>query len=111
MSVRRIRLAIAVSCVGLLGLSACSSGGGTSSTDAMGAAKQASRTSTQGNQVVRSAIGSIEQVSRQIEQAGSVVQQLETDSTDMSMVLDVIRDIAGQINLRALNADQQTPSP
>jgi methyl-accepting chemotaxis protein len=46
-------------------------------TDAMGAAKQASRTSTQGNQVVRSAIGSIEQVSRQIEQAGSVVQQLE----------------------------------
>ena len=73
-------------------------------TDAMGAAKQASRTSTQGNQVVRSAIGSIEQVSRQIEQAGSVVQQLETDSANISMVLDVIRDIAGQTNLLALNA-------
>ena len=71
-------------------------------TDAMGAAKQASRTSTQGNQVVRSAIGSIEQVSRQIEQAGSVVQQLETDSA--SMVLDVIRGIAEQTNLLALNA-------
>ncbi len=73
-------------------------------TDAMGAAKQASRTSTQGNQVVRSAIGSIEQVSRQIEQAGSVVQQLETDSASISMVLDVIRGIAEQTNLLALNA-------
>ncbi|MFM5301691.1 methyl-accepting chemotaxis protein [Aeromonas caviae] len=73
-------------------------------TDAMGAAKQASRTSTQGNQVVRSAIGSIEQVSRQIEQAGSVVLQLETDSASISMVLDVIRGIAEQTNLLALNA-------
>ncbi|MFQ2443163.1 methyl-accepting chemotaxis protein [Aeromonas caviae] len=73
-------------------------------TDAMGAAKQASRTSTQGNQVVRSAIGSIEQVSRQIEQAGSVVQQLETDSASINMVLDVIRGIAEQTNLLALNA-------
>ncbi|WP_324023153.1 methyl-accepting chemotaxis protein [Aeromonas caviae] len=73
-------------------------------TDAMGAAKQASHTSTQGNQVVRSAIGSIEQVSRQIEQAGSVVQQLETDSASISMVLDVIRGIAEQTNLLALNA-------
>ncbi|WP_324031248.1 methyl-accepting chemotaxis protein [Aeromonas caviae] len=73
-------------------------------TDAMGAAKQASCTSTQGNQVVRSAIGSIEQVSRQIEQAGSVVQQLETDSASISMVLDVIRGIAEQTNLLALNA-------
>ncbi|MDX7890244.1 methyl-accepting chemotaxis protein [Aeromonas caviae] len=73
-------------------------------TDAMGAAKQASRTSTQGNHVVRSAIGSIEQVSRQIEQAGSVVQQLETDSASISMVLDVIRGIAEQTNLLALNA-------
>lgn len=63
-----------------------------------------SRTSTQGNQVVRSAIGSIEQVSRQIEQAGSVVQQLETDSASISMVLDVIRGIAEQTNLLALNA-------
>ncbi|MFM4804417.1 methyl-accepting chemotaxis protein [Aeromonas bivalvium] len=73
-------------------------------TDAMSAAKDASRTSTQGNQVVRSAIGSIEQVSRQIEQAGSVVSQLEADSANISMVLDVIRGIAEQTNLLALNA-------
>ncbi|WP_421282007.1 methyl-accepting chemotaxis protein [Aeromonas taiwanensis] len=73
-------------------------------TDAMSAAKQASRTSTMGNEVVRSAIGSIEQVSQQIEQAGAVVQQLETDSASISMVLDVIRGIAEQTNLLALNA-------
>ena len=73
-------------------------------TDAMSAAKDASRTSTQGNQVVRSAIGSIEQVSQQIEQAGSVVVQLEADSANISMVLDVIRGIAEQTNLLALNA-------
>ncbi|MGE6194908.1 methyl-accepting chemotaxis protein [Aeromonas media] len=73
-------------------------------TDAMSAAKDASRTSTQGNQVVRSAIGSIEQVSQQIEQAGTVVSQLEADSASISMVLDVIRGIAEQTNLLALNA-------
>ncbi|HEH9394167.1 TPA: methyl-accepting chemotaxis protein [Aeromonas salmonicida] len=73
-------------------------------TDAMSAAKDASHTSSQGNQVVRSAISSIEDVSVKIEQAGVVVQQLETDSANISMVLDVIRDIAGQTNLLALNA-------
>ncbi|EPC3540723.1 methyl-accepting chemotaxis protein [Aeromonas hydrophila] len=73
-------------------------------TDAMSAAKDASRTSTQGNQVVRSAISSIEEVSVKIEQAGAVVQQLEQDSNNISMVLDVIRGIAEQTNLLALNA-------
>ncbi|MFM5667431.1 methyl-accepting chemotaxis protein [Aeromonas hydrophila] len=73
-------------------------------TDAMSAAKDASRTSTQGNQVVRSAIGSIEAVSVKIEEAGAVVQQLEQDSNNISMVLDVIRGIAEQTNLLALNA-------
>ncbi|WP_421199504.1 methyl-accepting chemotaxis protein [Aeromonas enteropelogenes] len=73
-------------------------------TDAMSAAKDASRTSADGNQVVRSAISSIEEVSEKIEQAGAVVQQLEADSANITVVLDVIRDIAGQTNLLALNA-------
>ncbi|KAB0669154.1 methyl-accepting chemotaxis protein [Aeromonas veronii] len=73
-------------------------------TDAMSAAKDASRTSAAGSEVVRSSIASIEEVSVKIEQAGTVVQQLEQDSTNISMVLDVIRGIAEQTNLLALNA-------
>ncbi|MGY3942592.1 methyl-accepting chemotaxis protein [Aeromonas tecta] len=73
-------------------------------TDAMSAAKAASHTSSEGHRVVGRAIGSIEQVSQQIEQAGGVVQQLEQDSANISMVLDVIRGIAEQTNLLALNA-------
>ncbi|WP_323896495.1 methyl-accepting chemotaxis protein [Aeromonas allosaccharophila] len=73
-------------------------------TDAMSAAKDASRTSAAGSEVVRSSIASIEDVSVKIEQAGAVVQQLEADSANISVVLDVIRDIAGQTNLLALNA-------
>ncbi|MFB2863289.1 methyl-accepting chemotaxis protein [Aeromonas sp. MdU4] len=73
-------------------------------TDAMSAAKDASRTSAAGSDVVRSSIASIEEVSVKIEQAGTVVQQLEADSANISVVLDVIRDIAGQTNLLALNA-------
>ncbi|WP_429138494.1 methyl-accepting chemotaxis protein [Aeromonas allosaccharophila] len=73
-------------------------------TDAMSAAKDASRTSAAGSEVVRSSIASIEEVSVKIEQAGTVVQQLEVDSANISVVLDVIRDIAGQTNLLALNA-------
>ncbi|MFC5707781.1 methyl-accepting chemotaxis protein [Aeromonas eucrenophila] len=67
-------------------------------------AKAASHTSSEGHKVVGRAITSIEQVSQQIEQAGGVVQQLEQDSTNISMVLDVIRGIAEQTNLLALNA-------
>ncbi|MCH7370628.1 methyl-accepting chemotaxis protein [Aeromonas sp. MR16] len=73
-------------------------------TDAMSAAKDASHTSGEGHRVVGRAITSIEQVSQQIEQAGGVVQQLEADSANISMVLDVIRGIAEQTNLLALNA-------
>ncbi|MCE9847395.1 methyl-accepting chemotaxis protein [Aeromonas allosaccharophila] len=73
-------------------------------TDAMSAAKDASRTSAAGSEVVRCSIASIEEVSVKIEQAGTVVQQLEADSANISVVLDVIRDIAGQTNLLALNA-------
>ncbi|MFM5753494.1 methyl-accepting chemotaxis protein [Aeromonas veronii] len=73
-------------------------------TDAMSAAKDASSTSAAGSEVVRSSIASIEEVSVKIEQAGTVVQQLEADSANISVVLDVIRDIAGQTNLLALNA-------
>lgn len=73
-------------------------------TDAMSAAKAASHRSEDGGKVVQHSIASIEAVADQIEQAGTVVQELETESTNISMVLDVIRGIAEQTNLLALNA-------
>lgn len=68
------------------------------------AANEASQSSTSGSNIVYQAITSIENVSEEIEKAGVVVQQLELDSASISVVLDVIRNIADQTNLLALNA-------
>ncbi|MGL6147060.1 MAG: methyl-accepting chemotaxis protein [Plesiomonas sp.] len=73
-------------------------------TDAATAAHKATDASNSGSKVVHSSIGSIEQVAQEIERAGNVVQQLEQDSASISVVLDVIRNIADQTNLLALNA-------
>lgn len=68
------------------------------------AANQASQTSSSGSNIVHQAISSIENVSVEIERAGAVVKQLEMDSSSITVVLDVIRNIADQTNLLALNA-------
>lgn len=68
------------------------------------AANEAAQSSTSGSNIVHQAIASIENVSEEIEKAGTVVQQLELDSASISVVLDVIRNIADQTNLLALNA-------
>lgn len=73
-------------------------------TDAASAAHDASESSGSGSKVVHSAIHSIEAVAQEIEHSGQVVQQLEQDSASISVVLDVIRNIADQTNLLALNA-------
>jgi methyl-accepting chemotaxis protein len=73
-------------------------------TDAANAAQHASQASMAGQAVVQSAIGSIEQVAGKMGEAGQVVQQLEQESAHIGLVLDVIRSIADQTNLLALNA-------
>lgn len=73
-------------------------------TEAASAAQVASESSGSGSKVVQDAISSIERVAHDIEHSGHVVQQLEQDSSSISMVLDVIRNIADQTNLLALNA-------
>ncbi|GAB3516259.1 methyl-accepting chemotaxis protein [Photobacterium alginatilyticum] len=57
-----------------------------------------------GSKDVQHNIKSILQVSKEIENAGVLVEQLEKESTNISMVVDVIRGIAEQTNLLALNA-------
>jgi len=57
-----------------------------------------------GSKDVQQNIESILRVSQEIENAGMLVEQLEKESASISMVVDVIRDIAEQTNLLALNA-------
>nr|VVV06563.1 Methyl-accepting chemotaxis protein McpQ [Aliivibrio wodanis] len=72
----------------------------TASTSALEASEEAK----QGNQDVQSNIDQIQIVSRDIEQAGELVEELERESNNISLVVEVIRGIADQTNLLALNA-------
>ncbi|WP_221801300.1 methyl-accepting chemotaxis protein [Oceanobacter mangrovi] len=53
---------------------------------------------------INSAISGITQVSSELDSASHVIQQLNQDSQNISGILDVIRAIADQTNLLALNA-------
>ncbi|VAX09259.1 Methyl-accepting chemotaxis sensor/transducer protein [hydrothermal vent metagenome] len=57
-----------------------------------------------GNLIVIQSINKIESLSAEIESAASVIEKLEQDSENIGTVLDVIRGIAEQTNLLALNA-------
>jgi len=68
------------------------------------AANYADSTSTQGKEVVNQTITSIHQLASGVESAADVIQTLEKDSEAIGGVLEVIRGIAEQTNLLALNA-------
>ncbi|MCH7370845.1 methyl-accepting chemotaxis protein [Aeromonas sp. MR16] len=72
--------------------------------DAAGAATLASSTAEQGAHTVNDSIVRIEQVATAIESTAEVIRQLGDDSRNIGMVLEVIRGIAEQTNLLALNA-------
>ncbi|RDH85522.1 MAG: methyl-accepting chemotaxis protein [endosymbiont of Escarpia spicata] len=72
--------------------------------DAAGSATEVDNEAKEGQSVVTETIGSIEGLSREIGQATTVIVQLRQQSTDIGGVLDVIRGIAEQTNLLALNA-------
>ncbi|MGB9669974.1 MAG: methyl-accepting chemotaxis protein [Halothiobacillaceae bacterium] len=57
-----------------------------------------------GRQVVSQSAESIRTLAGEIEQAAQVIRQLEQDGNRIGMVVDVIRGIAEQTNLLALNA-------
>jgi methyl-accepting chemotaxis protein len=72
--------------------------------EAAEAATQASGTAEQGAHTVNDSIVRVEQVASAIESTAEIIRQLGDDSRNIGMVLEVIRGIAEQTNLLALNA-------
>jgi len=68
------------------------------------AAQEANEETAKGYHMVDNAIQAIQGLAGRIEAAAEVIQTLEKDSEDISSVMDVIRGVAEQTNLLALNA-------
>ncbi len=72
--------------------------------DAATASQSASDEASNAKLVLGDTVTSIQSLSTEIAQAGEVINTLEHDVKDISSILDVIRGIADQTNLLALNA-------
>ena len=68
------------------------------------AAADADNEAKEGNKVVNSTVSAITELAREIEDSASVIEKLKGDSENIGTVLDVIKGIAEQTNLLALNA-------
>lgn len=68
------------------------------------AANDVNSQATEGQRAMQETITQIQQLSEKVESAGSVIVQLEQHSVEIGGVLDVIKGIAEQTNLLALNA-------
>lgn len=73
-------------------------------TNAATAAGEANEQTLEGKRIVSETIDSIQMLSEEITRASEVINKLEHDSEEIGSVLDVIRGIAEQTNLLALNA-------
>ncbi|NOY61606.1 MAG: methyl-accepting chemotaxis protein [Gammaproteobacteria bacterium] len=72
--------------------------------EASRAASEADREATNGQTVVSETIEAIRSVAQEVERASQVIHTVEQDSESIGSVLDVIKGIAEQTNLLALNA-------
>jgi len=75
-----------------------------SAESAAGAAQSANNEAQSSSQIVNSTAQAIAQLATDVSEASSVIHQLENDSEDIGSILDVIKNIAEQTNLLALNA-------
>ncbi|MBW8183079.1 methyl-accepting chemotaxis protein [Shewanella nanhaiensis] len=73
-------------------------------TAAADSAKDADTNAANGNEIVQQSITSMMMLSEQIAQTASVITKLSDESQSIGSVLDVIKGIAEQTNLLALNA-------
>lgn len=75
-----------------------------SAAEAASAAGDAAGAAKDGQKVVDSTVSSIQQLAANVSETAEVIQRLEADSNQVGVVLDVIKGIAEQTNLLALNA-------
>lgn len=68
------------------------------------AAKNADNNAHHGLAIMDNTLGAIDQLSREVNHVGTVMSQLEGDTTRIGSVLVVIKNVAEQTNLLALNA-------
>ncbi len=68
------------------------------------AAEKADQEARSGADIVRESIASIDALAGAVERAAGVIRRVESESDEIGSVLDVIRGIAEQTNLLALNA-------
>ncbi|QLF94973.1 methyl-accepting chemotaxis protein [Pseudomonas sp. ABC1] len=68
------------------------------------AASEADQQAISGRAVVAQTVSAIESLAEEVDRASQVIHELEQDSVNISSVVDVIRSIAEQTNLLALNA-------
>lgn len=67
-------------------------------------ANEANKLSLDGENELKSTITLIDEISSEMQNSSNLVSQLETESININIVVDVIREIADQTNLLALNA-------
>lgn len=75
-----------------------------SALEAASAANQSSEAAGQGQQTVIATVQNIQQLAGNVQDASDVITQLEQDANQVGTVLSVIKGIAEQTNLLALNA-------
>jgi len=71
---------------------------------ALNSVDEANRATEKGSLVVNQTVVSINALAQQVQEAADVIKRLEQDSDTIGGILDVIKDIAEQTNLLALNA-------
>lgn len=75
-----------------------------SASAAADSAQSADNSAANGNQIVQQSIASMSNLSIQIQNTANVISHLSSESQNIGRVLDVIKSIAEQTNLLALNA-------
>lgn len=75
-----------------------------SASEAAAAASEASTAADDGQRVVNQTVNSIQSLAARVDETAVVIRKLEEDSNQVGVVLDVIKGIAEQTNLLALNA-------